>query len=423
VPRVRIDNFRGQHRGQHAALNQGTCGTCDPRNHAHSARLRRSLCARQESNLRPRAPEARALSPELRALWESPVYRRPSRWYVPAVDVSARIGTLELAETFVISRSARDSEDVVVVELRHSGVSGFGEAQPIDRYGETAESAQEYVAEHAELLGDDPFALEEVMDRLPLGEFAARAALDAALHDLQGKLLGQPAWRLLGLRRAGPPTSWTVWLGDPDDMASRAEQALGRFRRLKLKLGGGDGLDVERVRAVRGVAGDLPLQVDVNEAWTLEEALEALPSLAELGVEYCEQPLSAGDPGGPQLKERSPLPIYVDEDCHVLGDVAACAARAHGINVKLAKSGGIREAVRMVHAARALGLGCMLGCMIESGLGISAGAQIASLFDHVDLDGNLLLAHDPWPGVPFVEGVQLPPEEPGLGVHAVSAAR
>jgi L-alanine-DL-glutamate epimerase-like enolase superfamily enzyme len=339
------------------------------------------------------------------------------------VDVSTRIVTLELAETFVISRRASDTEEVLVVELRHSGVSGFGEAQPVDRYEESVESARAYLDEHAELIGDDPFALEEVMERLPAREFAARAAVDAALHDLQGKLLGQPVWRLLGLRRAGPPTSWTVWLGDPDDMARRAEKTLERFRRLKLKLGGRDGLDVERVRAVRGVAGDLPLQVDVNEAWSLDEALEALPALAELGVEYCEQPLAAGDPGGPELKKRSPVPIYVDEDCHTLADVPACAERAHGINVKLAKSGGIRECVRMVHAARALGLGCMLGCMVESGLGISAGTQVASLFDHVDLDGNLLLAHDPWPGVPFVDGVQLPPEEPGLGVHAVSAAR
>jgi L-alanine-DL-glutamate epimerase-like enolase superfamily enzyme len=339
------------------------------------------------------------------------------------VEVSARIVTLELAETFVISRSARDTEDVVVVELRHSGVSGFGEAQPVDRYDESADSARAYVEENAELLGDDPFALEEVMERLPARELAARAALDAALHDLQGKLLGQPVWRLLGLRRAGPPTSWTIWLGDPDDMARRAEKALARFRRLKLKLGGQDGLDVDRARAARGVAGDVPLQVDVNEAWSLEEALEALPQLAELGVQYCEQPLPAGDEGGPALKARSPLPIFVDEDCHTLGDVAACAERAHGINVKLAKSGGIHEAVRMVHAARALGLGCMLGCMVESGLGISAGAQVASLFDHVDLDGNLLLTHDPWPGVPFVDGVQLPPEEPGLGVRQVLTAR
>jgi L-Ala-D/L-Glu epimerase len=333
------------------------------------------------------------------------------------MEVRARIVTLELAETFVISRSARDSEDVVEVELTHSGVRGYGEAAPIERYEESGESAKSYVDEHAALLGDDPFAVEEIMARLPAREQAARGAIDAALHDLQGKLLGQPVHRLLGLPRAGPPTSWTIWLGDPDDMAERTERVRGRYKRLKLKLGARDGRDVDRVRAVRAAAGDVPLQVDVNEAWSVDEALDALPQLAELGVEYCEQPLPAGDPGGPQLKERSPIPIYVDEDCHTLRDVAACAERAHGVNVKLAKSGGIREAVRMTHAARALGLGCMLGCMVESGLGISAGAHIASLFDHVDLDGNILIAHDPWPGVQLVNGVQTPSELPGLGVQ------
>ncbi len=329
------------------------------------------------------------------------------------MDVSSRIVTLELAETFVIARESSDEADVVQVELTHSGVRGHGEAAPIERYGESAESALAYLEEHADVLGDDPFAIEDVMARLPASEFAARAAVDAALHDLQGKLAGLPVWKLLGLRREGPPTSWTIWLGDPDDMARRAEKIGDRFLRLKLKLGGGDGLDVERVRAVRSVTA-LPLQCDVNEAWTLEEALDALP---QIDVQYCEQPLRAGDPGGEELKRCSPVPIYVDEDCHTLADVAACAERAHGINVKLAKSGGIREAVRMVNAARALGLGCMLGCMVESGLGIAAGAHIASLFDHVDLDGNILIAHDPWPGVRFADGVQLPSDEPGLGVR------
>ncbi len=156
----------------------------------------------------------------------------------------------------------------------------------------------------------------------------------------------------------------------------------------------------------------------MNEWWSLDEALDAIPQLAELGVAYCEQPLKAGDEGGATLKERSPIPIYVDEDCHRLDSVAGCAEIAHGINIKLAKSGGIREAVRMAHAARALGLGVMLGCMIESGLGIAAGCVVAPLCDHVDLDGNLLIADDPWPGVAFVDGVQVPSDEPGLGVSA-----
>jgi L-alanine-DL-glutamate epimerase-like enolase superfamily enzyme len=334
------------------------------------------------------------------------------------VELSARIVSLELAETFTIARGSQDTADVVEVEIRHEGVSGFGEAAPIERYDESAESAHAYIEALAGELGEDPFALEEVMHRIPAEQFAARAAIDAALHDLCGKLLGEPVWRLLGLEPTGPPTSWTIGLADPDEMARKAERAAasGRFRRLKLKLGGSDGLDVERVRAVRSVSG-VPLQVDVNEYWSLEEALEALPQLDELEVEYCEQPLPAGDPDGAELKKHSPVPVYVDEDCHTLDDVAGCAAIAHGINIKLAKAGGIREAVRMAHAARALRLGVMLGCMVESGLGIAAGVAIASLCDHVDLDGNLLLANDPWPGVELIDGVQTPSEEPGLGVR------
>ena len=323
----------------------------------------------------------------------------------------AEQATLRLAETFTISRESQDEAEVVQVAIAHDGATGHGEAAPIARYEESAESALAWLAQVE--LGDDPFALDELFDRLPPGEHAARAAIDAALYDLQGKLTGQPVHKLLGVRRQGPPTSWTIWLGDPDDMARRAEKIKDRgFRRLKLKLGGRDGLDAERVRAVQSVS-EVPLMADVNEAWSLDEALEYLP---QLELEYCEQPLAAGDPDGPELKRKAPVPIYVDEDCHTLADVEACKERAHGINIKLAKSGGIREAVRMVHAARALDLGVMLGCMVESGLGIAAGAHIASLMDHVDLDGNLLLADDPWPGVDFVDGVQLPSTGPGLGV-------
>ena len=332
------------------------------------------------------------------------------------MELVAEMVVLELAETFRIARDAQDTAEVVQVEIRCADMSGFGEATPIAHYGESTRSALAWLDEAAFVLGNDPWALDAIHDRLPPGELAARAAVDAALHDLCAKQAGVPVYRLLGLRPTGPPTSWTIWLGDPDDMARRAEGASTRFRRLKLKLGGRDGLDVERVRAVRN-ATDLPLQVDVNEYWSLDEALDALPQLAALGVEYCEQPLPAGDPGGVELRRASPVPIYVDEDCHTLADVAACAERAHGINMKLAKSGGVREAMRMAAAARALGLGVMLGCTIESGLGIAPGVHIASLCDHVDLDGNLLLRHDPWPGIRFEDGVQLPSDENGLGVR------
>jgi L-alanine-DL-glutamate epimerase-like enolase superfamily enzyme len=336
------------------------------------------------------------------------------------VRVSHRSATLRLREPFTISRSTDEEVDEIFVDIELDGVLGHGEASPQDRYGETIASAAAFLEDVEERLGDDPFALERIERRLAElpGEQAAKAAVDSALHDLQGKLLGQPVWRLLGLERAGPPTSWTIWLGDPDDMARRAEAVGERFRRLKLKLGARDGLDVERVRSVRGVTR-LPLQVDVNEYWEIEEALENVQRLAELGVEYVEQPLPARDPSGARLKAASQVPIYVDEDCHTSADVAACAEIAHGVNIKLAKSGGIREAVRIAHAARALGLGVMLGCMLESSLGIAAAAQVASLCDHVDLDGNLLLADDPWEGVEFVDGVQVPASDPGLGVREV----
>ena len=316
------------------------------------------------------------------------------------MEVEVRAVRLHLAETFVIAREAANHADVVHVAVSHEGATGFGEAAPIDRYDESP-NRRSHSSRITPTCSETTRSLSKTsasaLPRSPR-EQAAKAALDAALHDLQGKLLGVPVFRLLGLQRSGPPTSWTIWLGDPDDMARRAEKASTSFRRLKLKLGGGDGLDVERVRAVRAVT-DLPLMVDVNEWWSLEEALENLQHLGELGVEYCEQPLPAGDEGG-EGAERS----LADPDLRRRGLPYArrrrfTAQRSRTASTSSSRSPGEsarRFAWRMRRGRFALGV--MLGCMLESGLGIAAGCCVAPLCDHVDLDGNLLLREDPRPG-------------------------
>jgi L-alanine-DL-glutamate epimerase-like enolase superfamily enzyme len=307
---------------------------------------------------------------------------------------------------------------VLEVQLQADGYSGFGEVAPSRRHGESLASAAAFLERAHPLLADlppDPGAFRQRLAELPAGQLAARAALDAALHDLSAKLRGQPVWRLLGLARGGPPTSYTLSLDEPAAMAAAARRASRQFRRLKLKLGGQDGQDAERVSAVRA-ATSLPLSVDANEGWTLDQAVALLPRLAALDVDLVEQPLPSGDPTGPRLKALSPLPIYLDEECTGLADLPRCAASGHGVNLKLSKCGGIGETIRLAHAARDLGLGLMIGCQGESSLGLAAAAQIASLFDYADLDANLLLARDPWQGLALVEGVQLPADAPGLGV-------
>jgi L-Ala-D/L-Glu epimerase / N-acetyl-D-glutamate racemase len=325
---------------------------------------------------------------------------------------------LELAETFAIARGAREITAVVQVEIEHEGLVGRGEGAPVDYWGETPESARAFLeGEGAEALGDDPFGLEAIGERLAEhpGEQAAKCALDGALHDWLGRRLRQPVWRLLGLRRDAPPTSYTIGVDSPEGTVDRVRRA-GGFPALKLKLGGGG--DLERLRAVRAET-DVPVRVDCNEGWTLEQAREVIPVLVELGVDLLEQPLPAADAEGYRaLREIEPRPpVYVDEGCRDLRSVAPVANYADGINAKLAKAGGIREAVRMIHAARALDLGIMLGCMVESQLGVAAAAQIASLADFADLDGHLLLASSPFEGLELSEGRVLPSAEPGLGVH------
>lgn len=334
--------------------------------------------------------------------------------------VRAHTAVLPLAHTFAISRRSSDTAEVVRVEVEHEGLFGHGEAGPVYYHDEEPAAAAEWLAEEAQPLiaGQSPFELELIGSRLAdvSGQMAAKAALDGALHDWVGKRLGIPVWQLLGLTPDAPPTSFTIGIASIDDTRARTREA-SAFKRLKLKVGAPE--DLERLRAVRAET-DVPIRVDANEGWTLDTARELVPELVALGVELIEQPFPAGDEDSLRaLAEIEPRPpIVLDESVHDLGDVAAAARVADGINVKLAKAGGLRESIRMIHAARALGLRVMLGCMVESQLAVAPAVQIASLVDWVDLDGHLLLAEQPYEGLDLIDGRVLPSGEPGLGLHA-----
>jgi L-alanine-DL-glutamate epimerase-like enolase superfamily enzyme len=330
----------------------------------------------------------------------------------------ARIVTLEYLEPFVISRSADTSSEVVQVAIEHDGLVGYGEGAPDEHYDEGPSTALDWILEQAgPRLGDDPLATGPILDRLAElpGQMAAKCAVDGALHDLLGKICGQPLWRILGLDRTPPPTSYTISIDTLEGTADRARRA-ATYRALKIKVGGPG--DLERVRIVRDAAPDALIRVDANEAWTVESTLGLVPELLPLGVELVEQPLPAADRDGyAELHAAGlPIPIIVDESCHTLADIAPAAGRADGVNIKLTKSGGIREALRMIHAARALDLRVMLGCMNESSLGIAGAAQISPLVDVVDLDGHLLNRNDTHTGLGFDDGRVLPGDGPGLGV-------
>ena len=335
------------------------------------------------------------------------------------MELRARKVSLNLAETFTISRQSRDVEEVVHVEFEHDGVVGYGEGAPVDYWGETPDTLLAFLNDEAPtLIGGDPFALEYIDQRLALreGEQGAKQALDGALHDWLGKRLGQPVWRLLGLSPTSPPTSYTIGIDSLEGTIDRTRRAQ-EYEVLKVKVGGPD--DLARLEAVRENT-NARIRIDGNEGWTLETARELMPRLLELGVEFVEQPFPVGDDDSyTALRELSPrLPVILDESIRDLADVAPAAAFADGVNIKLAKCGGIREALRMIHAARALGLQVMLGCMIESELGISQSAQVASLVDHVDLDGHLLISSRPFAGLGFRDGGVVASAEPGLGVSA-----
>jgi L-alanine-DL-glutamate epimerase-like enolase superfamily enzyme len=333
------------------------------------------------------------------------------------MKLRARKVSLTLAETFTIARQSRDVEEVVHVQLEHDGLVGYGEGAPVDYWGETPESLLGFLEEEAPaLIGGDPFALEYIDQRLARrpGEQGAKQALDGALHDWVGKRLGQPVWRILGLAPTSPATSYTIGIDSVPGTVDRTRRAEG-YQFLKVKVGGPD--DLARLEAVRENS-DARIRIDGNEGWTLETARELMPRLRELEVEFVEQPFPVADLDSYRALRELPerIPVILDESVRDLTDVGRAAGIADGINIKLAKSGGIREGLRMIHAARALDLQVMIGCMIESELGISQSVQIASLVDHVDLDGHLLISDAPFSGLGFRDGGVVASAEPGLGV-------
>jgi L-alanine-DL-glutamate epimerase-like enolase superfamily enzyme len=333
--------------------------------------------------------------------------------------------TLRTRRQFVISRTAYTEHVNVVVALEtDDGVVGYGEAAPNRFYEETADTALAAVARFARVLRDcDEWGIEELEARLAdeaPGDASARAAVSAALHDILGKRLGAPVYRIFGLDpQRAPLSSFTIAIAPPDELRQRVADA-AEYPLLKVKLG--TDRDGEIVRAVREAAPGKRLFVDANAAWTADQAVRTIEILAALGVELVEQPLAREDvEGHAWVRERSAIPIIADESCATAADIPRLAGAVDGINIKLAKCGSLREAMRMVHVARAHNLSVMAGCMIESSLGISAIAQIAPLLDYADFDGAALLAADPFAGVQMVAGKLHFPGEPGLGARPLAS--
>jgi len=327
-------------------------------------------------------------------------------------SLEAEAVELELGHRFVIAREAWEVAHNVFVTVRFGHTTGLGEVSPAGRWDESVGSviSQLESVDLGRLAG--PFDLAGVKELLPPG--AARSALDIALHDLAAKRAGVSVAELLGLGgRELPPTSVTLSIEAPEVMQERAK-AYADHPVLKMKVGF-DG-DVDAVAVIREVFGG-KLRIDANEGWSGEQASERLAALARFDIELCEQPIPAGDHDALRdVTKASSIPIFADEDVTTSDDVARLAGVVDGVNLKLRKAGGIGATVAAVHTARALGLEVMLGCDLVSGVSGTAEASLASLVDHADIDGPLLLAHDPYPGVTYEKGTMTLPPGPGLGI-------
>ena len=326
---------------------------------------------------------------------------------------------LELKHVFTVASYSRTATPGVQVRVGYEGLVGYGEASMPPYLGETVDSVVAFLSKVDLSRFSDPCGLEEILayvDAIGPGNNAAKAAVDIALHDLVGKLLGAPWWKIWGLdKKRAPLTTYTIGIDTPEQMKLKTREVEGRFRMLKVKVGLPG--DRENIRAVRQVTS-LPLAVDANQGWKDPAfALDMVHWLKEQGVVLVEQPLPKEDIDGMAwLAERSPLPIIADESVKRLDDVRRIAGACHGINIKLMKSTGMREAWKMLNLARALGLKVMVGCMTETSCAVSAAAQLSPAADYADLDGNLLIANDRFRGVLVEDGRLVLNDRPGLGL-------
>lgn len=334
--------------------------------------------------------------------------------------MEAEVLELRTRHPFIIARGGSSEHRTVMVRLiDRDGREGWGEAAPASYYGESPETVLAALQSYATVLPADPFDLENaeraqyvLMNR----NASARAALSTALHDLVGKRLGVPLYRLWGLDpEQAPRSTFTIGLDTAERMHQKVLEA-EPYPILKVKLG--TDRDIEILKTIRN-ATHKEIRVDANCAWTVKQAIRMLPVLEEFGVKALEQPLVAEDLDGlGEVSRRSSIPVIADESCETAADIPRLVGKVDGINIKLAKTGSLREALRMIAIARAHHMMVMVGCMIESSVGITAMAQVTPLVDICDLDGAALLAHDPYVGATIEGGRLRLPEGPGLGLSA-----
>ncbi len=326
---------------------------------------------------------------------------------------------LQLAHVFTVASYSRTTTPDVQVEITYEGVTGYGEASMPPYLGQSVATVTAFLEKVDLEQFTDPFQLEDILsyvDSLSPGDGAAKAAIDIALHDLVGKLMGQPWYRIWGLDAGkAPSTTFTIGIDTPEVVREKTLEAVGRFNILKVKVGLDS--DEEMIKAIRSVT-DVPLAVDANQGWKdRSKALDEIFWLKEQGVVMVEQPMAKERmDDNAWLTEHSPLPIFADEAIQRLADVPSMKGIYSGINIKLMKCTGMREGWKMAQLARALGMKVMVGCMTETSCAVSAAAQLSPYVDFADLDGNLLIANDRFDGVTVKGGRLRLPDRPGIGV-------